>query len=223
MESSTVLSNEKILIITGGSIDEVFLKSMVIKEDYSMIIAADRGLLAADRLKLPLDYILGDFDSVPIDILSKYKSKSIPIESYPTMKDKTDTEIAFEMALEHGPSVIDLVGATGSRMDHTISNMNLLVMGINQGINARILDINNKIYLKNKSFTVEKNEQHGDYISFLPFTDQVKGLNLHGFKYPLYDVTLTVGSSLGVSNELLEEEGRVEFQEGALLVFETKD
>ena len=45
------------------------------------------------------------------------------------MKDKTDTHIAFEMALSYKPSVIDLIGATGSRMDHTISNIDLLMPG----------------------------------------------------------------------------------------------
>lgn len=223
MEVSTKLSNQKILIITGGFIDEEFLKFLVNKEKYSMIIVADRGLLAADSLGLSVDYILGDFDSVPLEILSKYRKKPIPIESFPSMKDKTDTQIAFEVALEHRPSRIDLVGATGSRMDHTISNMGLLMLALNLGISAMILDANNKIYLKRDSFTIKKVNQHGDFISFLSFSHQVKGLKLHGFKYPLRGVTLMAGSSLGISNELQEEEGRVEFQEGILAVFESKD
>lgn len=215
--------HNKILIITGGYIDEGFLKSLVMKENYTLMIAADRGLLAADRLNLPVDYILGDFDSVPPDILSKYRNKSIPIESFPSMKDKTDTQIAFETAMEYNPSIIDLVGATGSRMDHTISNMDVLMVALNRGIEARIFDTNNKIYLKNKSFTINKQEQHGDYISLLPFSYKVTGLRLLGFKYPLDGITMTVGSSLGISNELIKEEGRIEFEEGILAVFETKD
>lgn len=223
MDRATLSTKEKILIITGGFIDIEFLKSSVIRENYSMIIVADKGLLAADTLDLPIDYILGDFDSVPLDVLSKYRTKSIPIEAFPAMKDKTDTHIAFEMALSYKPSVIDLIGATGSRMDHSISNMDLLILAVNQGVNARILDPNNKIYLKNRSFVIRKNEQHGDFISFSPFASQVKGLKLYGFKYPLNGITLTPGSSLGISNELLEEEGRVEFEEGIFAVFETKD
>lgn len=223
MDILTGSTNKRMLIITGGFIDIDFLRKLLIRERYSMIIAADRGLLAADKLDLTPDYILGDFDSVPLDILSKYKAKSIPIESFPTMKDKTDTHIAFEMALSYKPWAIDLVGATGSRMDHAMSNMDLLILAVNQGIDARILDTNNKIYLKNKSFVIKKNQQEGDFISFSPFSHQVKGLRLHGFKYPLDGITLTKGSSLGISNELLEEEGRVEFEEGILAVFETKD
>lgn len=216
-------SEKRILVLTGGNIDQGFLESLVKKVNYSMIIVADRGLIAADNLKLVPDYILGDFDSVPEDLLEKYSNKSIPIKSFPRMKDKTDTQIAFEMALEHSPTVIDLVGATGSRMDHTMANMDILMLGLHRGISARILDVNNKIYLQKNNFTIKKDDQHGDFVSFLPFSYQVKGLRLKGFKYPLEGINLTAGSSLGISNELMEDEGSVEFDEGILAVFETRD
>lgn len=223
MKKSTEVMNEKILLITGGNIEEAFLEDLLMNEKYSLIIAADRGLLTADKLNIKPDYIIGDFDSVPPYLLSEYKTKDIPIETFPRMKDKTDTHIAFEMALKRNPSSIDLVGAIGSRMDHTIANIDLLLSALNQGVSARILDGYNNIYLKNNSFIIDKKNQHGDFISLLPFSYQVKGLRLYGFKYPLNGITLTHGSSLGISNELEAEEGRVEFEEGILAVFETKD
>lgn len=223
MERTTDLFNKKILIITGGYINEEFLASLYEKERYSLVIAVDRGLIAADRIKLRPDYILGDFDSIPIELLSEYKSKKTPIETFPMMKDKTDTHIAIEMALKKKPSLIDLVGATGSRMDHTISNVGILMLALNNDVDARILDENNCIYLKKKSFTIKKSEQKGDYISLVAFSQKVKGLKLQGFKYPLNGITLSSGESLGISNELISDEGRVEFEDGILTVFETKD
>ncbi len=214
---------DNILIITGGHIDEDFLQKQISRASYSMIIAADRGLLIADRLKLVPDYIVGDFDSVPEKVLDKYRAASAPIKTFPTEKDKTDTQIALELALMHSPGAIDLVGATGSRLDHTLANLHLLLLPLQLGINACILDENNRIYLKNKSFYLTKEAQHGDYVSLLPFTGEVKGLSLTGFKYPLDHVTMVSGSSLGISNELREEAARVEFTEGILAVFETKD
>ena len=59
----------KVLIITGGNIDNVFLKEHMLKEDYSLIIAADSGLEAIDRLGIKVDHIVGDFDSVSWDLL----------------------------------------------------------------------------------------------------------------------------------------------------------
>lgn len=223
MKKPTELNDKRILIISGGSAQEEFLQSLLVKERYSSIIAVDRGLLVADMLKIQPNYIVGDFDSVPLDILSKYKTKDIQIETYPMKKDRTDTHIAIEMALTLNPSSIDLVGATGSRMDHTISNLELLMLALNQDVDARILDYYNCIYLKNKCFAIKKAKQHGNYVSLLPFSNQVKGLKLHGFKYPLDGITLSHASSLGISNELMAKEGIVEFEEGILAVFETKD
>jgi thiamine pyrophosphokinase len=223
VDKTTDLSYKKILIITGGYIKEGLLESLIRKEKYSFVIAADKGLVSANRINLKPDYIIGDFDSVPPKLLSEYKAKAIPVETFPKMKDKTDTHIALEIALGYNPSFIDIVGATGSRMDHTISNIELLMNALNQDVNVRILDENNCIYLKNKNFIIKKSEQYGDFISLLAFSNQVNGLKLVGFKYPLNCVTLTKGSSLGVSNELLEEEGRVYFEEGILAVIEARD
>ncbi len=215
--------DKKILIITGGRITDHFLLEQLEKEKYSMIIAADHGLAAADRLMLSPDFIVGDFDSVPEAILSKYRGKSAPIETFPREKDKTDTQIAVELALMHNPSRIDIIGATGSRLDHVIANIHLLVLPLQAGCTACIIDEKNKIYLMEHSFFISRTMQHGDYVSLLPFTDKVSGLTLKGFKYPLDHVTLTSGSSLGISNEIVEEEAEVELLEGILLVIEARD
>ena len=216
-------NRNKILIITGGRVEEHFLIEQVNKEDYSMIIAADNGLAAADRCDLKLDFIVGDFDSVPIEILTKYRGKSTPIETYPVEKDKTDTQIAIELALKHEPSHLDIVGATGTRLDHVMANIHLLMLPLKQGISAALLDAKNKIYLIQENFSMNKGRQYGDYVSLLPFTEQVTGLTLKGFKYPLDHITLAAGDSLGISNELKEETARIELSEGILLVIEAKD
>ncbi len=214
---------DKILIITGGFIEEAFLRELLGKEAYSMIIAADHGLMISDKLSISLDYIVGDFDSVPSEILKKYRESSVPIKTFPTEKDKTDTQIAIELALMHAPGSIDLVGATGSRLDHTLANLHLLMLPMQLKVGAFLLDRHNRISLRQNSFTLTKAGQYGDFVSLLPFTGEVKGLTLTGFKYPLEHVTLTSGSSLGISNEIAQEEARVELQEGILILFETKD
>lgn len=213
----------RVLIITGGHTEEELLRSLVEREQFHMIIAADMGLAIADRLKLELDYIVGDFDSVSDEVLMKYRNKSTPIETFPREKDKTDTHIAVELALMHNATSILIAGATGSRLDHGMANIHLLLLPMQVGITAAMIDSNNKIYLKNKSFKLEKSKQHGDYISLLPFTEKVSGLTLKGFKYPLDHITLTAGSSLGISNEILEDIAEVELSDGILLVIEARD
>ena len=48
-------------------------------------------------------------------------------------------------------------------------------------------------------------------------------MRLQGFYYPLEDATLVGDSSLGVSNEIVEEKGEIYVREGCLLVIESRD
>jgi thiamine pyrophosphokinase len=70
---------------------------------------------------------------------------------------------------------------------------------------------------------VSKGKQYGNYISLLPLTEEVTGVTLYGFKYPLTDKTLVIGDSLGVSNELIEDEGIIVITSGTLIVVESMD
>ena len=215
--------DNKILIISGGMIEDAFLSDLIDRENYSMVIAADHGLNAADRLNIKLDFIVGDFDSVSEPILRKYQEISTPIKTFPTEKDKTDTQIAIELALMHNAGEIHIVGATGTRLDHVLANIHLLLLPMHLKIDTFLLDPYNKIYLKNKSFTIQKKNQFGEYISLLPFSDRVSGLTLTGFKYPLNHITYSTGSSLGISNEIKAEEALIQISEGILVVIESRD
>lgn len=213
----------RILIITGGKIEESFLQDRVKKQQYSVIIAVDHGLTAADRCKLKLDFIVGDFDSVPDNLLKKYQEGSIPIKIYPVEKDKTDTELAIELALRLEPTGIDIIGATGTRLDHVLANIHLLLLPMQLGVITCLLDPNNRIHLAKESFEIKKETQYGNYVSLIPFTEKIRELSLSGFKYPLNKVTMTAGNSLGISNEIIDEIARVEFMSGILVVIEARD
>ena len=124
----------KILIITGGKVEEIFISGLIEEEKYTMIIAADRGLELTERLGILPDLIVGDFDSVSDTVLRKYRDKSIPIKTFPKEKDKTDTQLAIEMSLEYHPDRLDIVGATGSRCDHMLANLYLLLVPLQQKV-----------------------------------------------------------------------------------------
>ena len=68
-----------------------------------------------------------------------------------------------------------------------------------------------------------KKDCYGTYFSMLPFTEEVKKITLTGFKYPLYEKDIEFGTSLCISNEVIEESARVEFSEGILVIFESMD
>ncbi len=108
-------------------------------------------------------------------------------------------------------------------MDHMIGNIHLLFPCLQKGIEAYILDSKNRIYLIDGERKFYKENLWGKYISFLPLTEKVKGITLTGFKYPLFEKDIEIGSSLCISNELAEEVGTVTFADGVLIVVESHD
>ena len=89
----------KTLIITGGMIEVDFALSFIqeLKPDY--ILGVDRGLQFCYEHDIRPDYIVGDFDSLPGEILERYRQEGeIPIRTYNPVKDATDTKIALDKA-----------------------------------------------------------------------------------------------------------------------------
>ena len=52
---------------------------------------------------------------------------------------------------------------------------------------------------------------------------RLKAITLKGFRYPLKQKDIEIGTSLCISNELTEEEGRIEFEDGVLICVESHD
>ena len=212
------------LIITGGTIDISFARDFLQERSYDRVIAVDAGLEALRHLHLRPDEEVGDFDTVEGGLLREYQSHpEIHFEVHQPEKDETDTELALLSAARAGCSEADILGALGGRMDHAIGNIQLLYQFFLQGMEISIYDAQNRIYLIGGRRVFRKSELYGKYISFLPLTETVEGLTLRGFKYPLNRKTISLGTSLCISNELKKEEGVLELENGVLICVESHD
>lgn len=224
---------KNILIISGGHTSPSFVREINKNYQFDVTIVVDGGLEVADQCEISIDYLVGDFDSVPKHILEKYKhkikNKEIPtkLREFQPEKDYTDTHIAIELAVNIDATKIVILGATGTRLDHVLANIHLLMLPLNKNIDTEIIDENNKIYLLDstriKEKVILKKDMYGHYVSLIPLTEEVKGVTLEGFKYPLFEKTLTIGESLGVSNEVVDESARIIFTSGILIVIESMD
>lgn len=212
----------KVLILAGGSLNAEFVKKISGAERFHIVIAADKGLLTAHDAGILPDYIVGDFDSVTHDVLEKYKGQSV-IKEFPPEKNFTDTHLAIEEAIKLGADSIVILGATGTRIDHTMANISLLLVPFQNNIKAMIIDEHNKIYLTDSAISLRKEKLYGPFLSLLPYTDEVKGVTLQGFKYPLLKKDMKTGDSLGISNEVQEEMAVIQLEQGILIVIEAKD
>lgn len=218
-------NGDDMLIVTGGSIDDALVLGLLDENDYGTVIACDSGIEFFRRNDLLPDLILGDFDSARKDTVEFFKAQThVCLEQFPSQKDWTDTELAVRRALERGPARIDLVGATGgSRIDHLLGNVQLLLLALGEGVQMFLLDANNRIRLLAQGMTLAKGEQYGDFVSLLPFGGTARGVTLRGMKYPLDHATLTPDITIGISNEIVDAEAEISFSEGMLLMIESRD
>ncbi len=214
----------KTLIISGGRIDDSFAVPFIESLDPDHIVGVDRGLEFCARCGVRPDHIVGDFDSLAPEVLAEYQKTDIPIRTFNPIKDATDTCIALEYAIAQNSSEIWILGATGTRLDHFLCNLQTLKKAYNARIPAYIVDEHNLITIPvSQSFTIRKDEQFGDNVSFFPLDEDVTGLTLKGFFYPLDRHTLHGPDGLGVSNRIVDDIASVSYSGGTLVMMQTKD
>ena len=212
------------LIISGGTIDDKFACEEIKHGGYEMIVAADSGMDFLYRHHITPDIIVGDFDSVEPESYSYFKELDrIEFCTLNPEKDDTDTEFAVRDAISRGVTELTILGGTGGRVDHLIGNINLLGIGLEEKVHMQMLDTRCRIRMIDGTLTLKKQQQFGSYVSLLPYRGAVKGMTLNGFKYNLTGYTMDGFNTLGISNQIVEEEAKIEFKEGILLVIESRD
>lgn len=212
------------VIVVGGHIEDGFAKEFIVQEKPDFCIAADSGMNFFYRTGLKPDWIIGDFDSASGEALEYFKGQpDISWIKLNPVKDDTDTESAIRKAIALGAEKITLLGATGTRIDHMLGNIELLGIGLQNHIPIQIVDERNRVRMIDSGITLEREKQFGKFVSLIPYTNVVKGLTLTGFKYPLDCYDLKGFCSLGVSNEIIEASATIKFEQGILIVIEARD
>lgn len=215
---------EKTAIIAGGELEEGFLLPFIEQEKFDYIIAVDGALAFTHKWNIPVQAVVGDFDTVDHPVLEQYWNRTdLYIERHMSEKNETDTELALHIAMERKPESITILGATGGRLDHFLGNIQILLQPLKAGISCVIVDSCNRLALHNRSFVLYQDMQFGTYVSLIPFTRAVRNLSLEGFRYPVSHMALVQGNSLGISNEISEKMGRITFDEGILICIESRD
>lgn len=208
------------LIFTGGSLGD-WAVSHVTPDDF--LIGADRGaefLISSGHVP---HLALGDFDSVTTDQMLRITGTALELltcDSYD--KDWTDTELAFREAVKRGFRHIVIMGAMGTRFDHSLGNVHLLRQAEELGCQLVLIDANNEIRLCTDKLRLEANSRY-PYVSLLPLSEEAAGVTLEGFRYPLHQATLKLGWSLGISNVLEAPVGTISLTSGLLLVIQSRD
>ncbi|HOA54057.1 MAG: thiamine diphosphokinase [Clostridiaceae bacterium] len=208
------------VIFCGGRIDDYAHAEEYCKKA-ELVISADSGARHCRALDIVPDILVGDFDSIDKSDYIGLKAAGVEMIGYPAEKDMTDSELAVEIAINRGCSRVILLGAIGSRLDHSISNLFLLKKIHDANVEGIIADEKNEIRLISGSIRLKRKD--GVFVTLLPVAGSASGVSTRGLYFPLEGAVLELGSSLGVSNRFSEEEAYIEVKEGLLLVILAKE
>ncbi len=204
----------RVLIFVNGELPNPEAARALVGVD-DILIAADGGLRHILGLGLTPRSIVGDLDSISMD-LRPLIDQGVQVIEYSHDKDETDIELAIRHALTLHPRQIVIVAGLGGRIDQTLGNIGLLNDPGLSGLDVRIDDGVEEILLCRERIQVHG--QTGDIVSLIPWQGEVHGVLTENLKWPLSQETLFPNKTRGISNEMLGPEATVHISSGLLLV-----
>jgi thiamine pyrophosphokinase len=210
----------KFLIMTNGAYDDLNWYRKQRTDCFDWIICVDGGAGWAGALSLTPHWIVGDLDSICEEDRRYMEIAGVPFKTFPCEKNHTDTQLALGLAAGEGAKKVVVWGGTGSRLDHTISNICSAAALLTRGIDVLFDSPGVTVYLVKDQLVLPGSV--GDTVSLIVLGDRAAGVNLHGFQYPLRDAVLESRWQWAVSNVITEPGPVVKVASGNLAVFHYK-
>lgn len=199
------------LIICNGEMPSQKLLAPLLKKK-PFIICADGGANKARAFNILPDFIIGDLDSITQK--TRYYFSSVPIV-HNSDQNSTDLEKALDHLLVNSFSSATIIGATGDRPDHTMSNFSIL-MKYHRKLSLQFFDERCTAEIAHKKIRFKA--EIGQQISVLPM-GRCTGIITQGLKFPLKNETLELGVREGTSNEAVKNIITITMKTGSLLLF----
>lgn len=202
---------EGMCFIAGAG--EFFYDSIKPSEN-DFVIGADGGYEYLKQEGIPMNLVIGDFDSLHEELVHP---NVIRLEKE---KDDTDMMAAVKTALEKGYRNFRIYGGLGGRVDHTLSNIQMLVYLLSHQAHGCLVGKDCFITaIRNEGIVFEKQKE--GLISVICHGDRAEKVVISGLKYELKDACLTNDFPLGVSNEFVGKEGMISVDKGTLIILYT--
>ena len=201
---------EPALIVANGEMCSYTLLTSLL-EWSPFVVALDGAYDNLQKLQIEADIVIGDFDSLQ-NIEEISSSKLIQVID----QEKTDLEKAIDHLISTGYDHINIVGATGNRLDHTLNNF--AVLAKYESIKIVIYNDYSKAFLLNRSFN--KYYEAGQSLSLIPLPE-AHGIATTNLVYALNDESLSYGGRSGTSNEVVSAGTvSISYSSGKLILIE---
>jgi len=204
------------VLLIGGDIPERDALHGIDEAD--LVVAVDSGVRIARQHGLAVHVLVGDLDSATEGDRAWAQAEGAEVIEFPADKDATDLELAIEHSIAAGAERIVAVGVEGGRLDHELANWLTLCRPHPALTEVRASSGIATILHGDHHHTVDLRGEPGNLVSLLALSGDAGGVVTTGLKWPLKGATIEVGSSLGVSNEMVDESASVSVATGTLLV-----
>jgi thiamine pyrophosphokinase len=209
----------KVVVVARGDLDS---RDAAVLYGADLVIAADGGAAALDRLGHPPDRLVGDLDSTDPRLVERLAAAGTSVERYPIDKDASDAELAIAAAIGAGADETVLLGAIGGdRLDHGVANLLLLADPTLAGRDVRIVHGPTTVRALRGTERIVLTGEAGDLVSLLPIGGDAEGVRTEGLRWALEGDPLPMGRARGLSNEVTTAPASVTLEKGTLLVVET--
>ena len=204
------------LIVVDGEIP-----SLARINQYSQLtgemICTDGAANSLAKLNITPDVIIGDLDSIKPDLQASL-ADHVKIISKPSQY-ATDLEKALDYVIQQNHHEVVLTGIKGKRFDHAISNISILAK-YSDKIKISFFDDDGQSLIVNSKLqkNTEFNTEIKTIISLIP-APSAKGITTQGLHYPLNNEDLEFGAREGQSNFATQENIKIDFDNGCLIVF----
>ncbi len=177
-----------------------------------LVVCADGGANHAGRLALRPDVILGDLDSIRPSVRKRFSGvTTLRIAD----QNSTDLEKAIRYCLRRRCSSIDVLGATGGRIDHTAGNLGCFKK-FGYRCALTFIDDDGELSMVGKRISLQTRKR--ELISLIPL-ERCTGVTTKNLLYPLRNGALELGVREGTSNRATGRAVIVSVRTGTLLVY----
>lgn len=196
---------ESIVVVVGGG--PIALPAVAAARGAHLVIAADSGLDAARAVGLEPDMLVGDLDSVSEAGLAWARERGVLIETHPSDKDHTDTDLALHRAVGLGGRHITVLAtdggaAPGHRLDHllgTIAALGSPSLAACDSVTAYVGGT--ALHVVHPGHSVAVALEPGATFSLLAAHGPCEGVSVEGARWPLDHASLHASSTRGISNQ----------------------
>jgi thiamine pyrophosphokinase len=206
----------RVLVVLGGAgFDGSRLREEALGAD--AVVAADSGAALCLDAGVPLEAVVGDFDS--LDDATRARLDPIRLHRF-EMTNSNDLEKALAWIAGRFGADAEIVLAAGTtidggRMDHALANLGPVVREPHGRVT--MMDGEGRLFALRRG-RATLSGLAGRKLSVLPWSLVGVVVSETGVRYPLDRARLTLGGR-GVSNEIVADEATVTVDEGVALVW----